>query len=494
MKFYYTLLVFLLLFNSNAQEIKLTKGQMLEDFDKAVSYINTFAVHKDLNAARFGIDYEKEYKKLRNEINNDISICEFRDIFERTISLVQDQHCSSMPYNYFEEYGEYQKKFNFNNDEDYKSVKFFEEHCKSGVKELLLPIIYYQGEYVVYANFEYNTTKILQGTILTHYNGKPISDFIKENFDKVWPVKWDERKKIIYNERFYQYGDTSFNLTLKGTNQDIQFSLLDTITFDKKPLRKISYYSQEKEQVMHFKESNTLYIGMPFMDAAKGESIVSEMKEIFNENGDFSKVIIDIRGNPGGNDECWQNIVSNLISEPIDVAVNLKFKHNNDVLNYYNEGNDKPQENIQLLNNSKYWTQANMTFTLEPNDTSIKHKGKIYVIQDNYIYSSAANLSRLCDSSEQLISIGNTTDLVGGLQTEPLFFKLENSGLIFRIEPMLDFSGVNTLNDFSHNKVEVKINPTPEDYLLRTTYKGNIYSKDFLIKHDKLFKYVIADK
>jgi hypothetical protein len=84
------------------------------------------------------------------------------------------------------------------------------------------------------------------------------------------------------------------------------------------------------------------------------------------------------------------------------------------------------------------------------------------------------------------------SDLVGGRQTEPLFIQLNNSGLVFRVEPMLDFSGVKTINDFSHNEVEVRITPSIEDYFLRTTYKGDVYSSEFLLKHDKLIRFVLS--
>jgi len=96
-----------------SQELVLTKKQMLEDYDQTISYINTFAVHKDLNTIRLGIDYKNAYSNLRKQINKDTSICEFKDILEKAIQLVQDMHCSFMSYDYFKAYGQYQRKFNF---------------------------------------------------------------------------------------------------------------------------------------------------------------------------------------------------------------------------------------------------------------------------------------------------------------------------------------------------------------------------------------------
>ena len=63
--------------------------------------------------------------------------------------------------------------------------------------------------------------------------------------------------------------------------------------------------------------------------------------------------------------------------------------------------------------------------------------------------------------------------------------------MFFRIEPVLDFSGVKTLEDFSHNRVEVRIPSTYKDYYLRSTYVGDLYGVEFLRTKDKLFRYVV---
>ena len=47
--------------------------------------------------------------------------------------------------------------------------------------------------------------------------------------------------------------------------------------------------------------------------------------------------------------------------------------------------------------------------------------------------------------------------------------------------------------DFSHNRVEVRIAPTIEDYFIRMTYPGDVYGSEFLLSEDKLIKYVLND-
>lgn len=478
-----------------AQNENLTKNQMLQDFDQAVNHINTFAVHKDLNTIRLQIDYDKEYKKLRNEITDETTACEFRKIIGRVIGFVQDAHCSFMDSGYLTMYGKYQKKINFNDTQTYERVKYYEDKCDFPQPNLKLPLVYIEGKYFVYSDFTYKGVTIKRHTEITTYNDKNISDYIKANYDKVGIIRWDDKLKNPYRDSFYRNGDNSFKLGFNDVNiPSLTFSLNDTITYQTPKQRDVYFGSQSKKKVLYFKESKMLYIGIPFMDAELGKSVVRDIDSIIAKGNSFSKIVLDIRGNGGGDDNCYRTILQHLIAKEIPFSSTLKFKYNDAAINFYAEDQKNiVEEKARLLNNSKYWTKEFDINKIEPDSNSIGYTGNIYVLQDEFIFSSASNLSNLCLNSDQLISVGITTDLVGGRQTEPLFIQLDNSGLVFRVEPLLDFTGVKTLNDFSHNRVEVRISPTINDYFIRTTYAGDIYGSEFLLSQDRLIKYVLND-
>ncbi len=480
--------------NIQAQEFSLTKSEMLQDFDQAIAHINTFAVHKDLNEIRLQINYEKEYKALRKEITGKTSLCEFRTTLKRATNFIQDFHGSFLGSGYLNKYGKYQKKINFNDDQTYEKVKLFEDKCGKPPVNLKLPILYNNGKYYVYADFSFKGITIKRGTEVTSYNGKSITDYIKKNYDLVWTVKLDETTKMPYHTSFYRFGDERFKLGFNSsTSPSIQFALKDSVTRKTKKQRDISYFSQSKPQVLYFDESKILYIGLPMMDTGQAHSIVKKIDAIKAKSSQFSKIIVDIRGNPGGSDVAWRTILRHLIHKEIPFLSNLKFKFNKPAVNYYREEQKNVvPETINLLNNKKYWKKDFDAVTIAPSKNSLGYKGKIYVLQDEFVYSSASNFSNFCLNSDQLVSVGTPTDFVGGVQTEPLFIKLDHSELIFTVEPLLDFSGVKTIKDFSHNKVEVNIRPSAEDYFIRTTYKGDIYSAEFLSKHDRLFKWAAA--
>ena len=242
-------------------------------------------------------------------------------------------------------------------------------------------------------------------------------------------------------------------------------------------------------------QEGILYIGLPMMDVSLAEKLNKQISTLVAQNKKFSKVIIDIRGNPGGNDMTWRALIAHLYAKSFSLSITPKFKYNPQVLSRYATPKDGAKPEIEpLLNNAQYWTKKFDVRTTDRNPDSIDFKGKVYLLQDDYIYSSAGNFSNFALTNDEIISVGNTTDLVGGAQVEPLFYRLKNSQWIFRVEPMLDFSNVKKLNDFAHNEVEVKITPTIEDTYLRATYDGDIYGKDFLLHHDKLVKYVIDQR
>jgi hypothetical protein len=497
------LLLFLMHFYGNAQ-VSLTQKEMLEDFDQQIAFIETFAIHKDLNTQRLHIDYEKEFAKLRAEITSEITSCDFRFIFERALNLVQDYHCSSMSYDYLSNYAKYQNKLNFKDiPKAYENIKGFEKYCPEYKPKLKLPILYQGGDYYVYSDFVIANDTIKQGAKIVEYNNQDIATYIKNNYDKIWAVRWDYDRKQPYLNDFYRFSratvskdlDTLFTVKFesKGNPKTVRFNLNDSIKLLKEHKREINFGSQEKERVFVFEESNTLYIGLPFMDTDIAKNITNKIDSIAKSQKVFDKVIVDVRGNPGGNDMSWRSVLKRLLPEKLRFDINIRFKYNDLTVQHYNKGK-KPKIYIEtLLDKKMFWRPKVETITLKPDRKSIKHKGKIYVLQDEHIYSSAGNLSKICLDNENLISIGQSTDIVGGIQREPLFVQLKNSGLIFRMEPVLDFSNVKGIDDLSHNKVEIEITSSLESHNKRIIYPKDIYEKEFLLHEDKAIQFILEN-
>jgi hypothetical protein len=467
----------------------LSQQQYLQDFDQAIRFINQFAVHADLNARRLGINYPAEFQRLRAQITLDTDLCAFNSLLNKALNLVQDPHASTMDYSYFSQYGQYQSKYNFDDKESYAALQKLEAECPEPSPNLDLPILFENGTYRIFADIDYQGIKIPRGTGIVLYQGGPIEAFIARHPDTVSPIRVGAADGRRYNTRFYRYGDPQFRLTLDD-GREIAMDLNKTVEWKTPMRRKISYGSQTKYRVMYFDKEKVLYVGIPMMDESLVAGINTDVDAVVGRQVPVDKIVIDIRGNPGGSDATWHGVISHLLKRELQVPLDMRFKDDAVTRARYQADPSTRGEAIALLDQQRFWRHPNHGMTLEPDPLAIDFKGKIYLLQDEFIYSSASNFSNFAKLEDQVVTVGATTDFVGGAQIEPLFFKLDHSELFFRLEPVLDFLHVETLPDFAHNSVEMPFASAVEDYFERSTFAGDIYGSEFLREHDRLFQYV----
>jgi hypothetical protein len=467
----------------------LSPAQLRADFDQAIGYIDAFSVHRDLNAARLGIDYRSEFARLRGEIGDGMDVCGFSRLLGKVLNLVQDLHVGTMDYAYLKEYGKLQSRFNISEDEDYDGVAALERTCTTPAPTLDLPLMFIDDQYVVYADFRHDGRQVKRGTWLTSYNGGDIAGYIRGHLDSVWPVRL-AADGTLYNPRFYRAGDPEFRLGLSD-GRTLTMRLGDSVDWVTPRTHAIYFGSQPEAKVLHFPEQRVLYIGIPMMDESLVESINAQVDEVVRKGGKIDRIAIDIRGNGGGSDMTWRRVLSHLVGREMQFTLDLRMKDSPLARAHYPQQGAPAAEAVPLLGGARYWTHNANVISFGPDPDSLRFTGPIYVLRDAFIYSSAANLANFANLDPQLVSVGDTSDLVGGAQIEPLFFKLDHTGLVFRIEPALDFAGVRSLDDFAHNSVEVPIKPGVEDQFLRSTYAGDVYGREFLLEHDPVFRYVV---
>lgn len=464
--------------------------ELRQDFDQAIAFIDAFAVHKDLNAQRLGIDYAAEFARLRREIGDSTDLCAFGTVLERALHLVQDLHAGTMSYNYLQQYGALQSRFNIADDETYARVAAYERACSPTAPVLDLPLVFVDGQYVVYSDFSYGGETVTRGTRVVRYEGEEIAAFIRRHLDLVWPVRMTTRGEP-YSTRFYRAGADAFTLGLSD-GRTLALRLADSVTFAQPRTHEITYFSQPKSRVELFADERVLYIGIPMMDEELVDSINATVDRVVREGGAFDRVAIDIRGNGGGSDLTWRRVLAHLVRRDLKLSLDLRMKDTPRARARYRRVPPSPATPIELLGGARYWAHNDDTIAFDRDTSSLGFDGTIYVLRDAYIYSSAANFAVFANDDPQLVTVGEATDLVGGSQIEPLFFRLDHSGLVFRLEPALDFAQVRTLDDFAHNTVEVEIPPSVEDQHRRTTYAGDLFGREYLRRFDPLFHYVVS--
>lgn len=185
------------------------------------------------------------------------------------------------------------------------------------------------------------------------------------------------------------------------------------------------------------------YIYLPQM-MPRGESIEADMEiisEYIKTLKNHEAIIIDIRGNSGGSDEYWAELISRIIPREYNKSGYILFRDSETVNDYIksrkiNVSNiEELPEKIavngpdEVMSDFKYFIKNNRKIIKKD---SINFEGDIYLLVDNVVYSSAESFSIFCKENGIATLIGETTGGDGG-GYDPILFNLKNSGLIVRI-------------------------------------------------------------
>ncbi|MEG2070888.1 MAG: hypothetical protein RR034_05890, partial [Bacteroidales bacterium] len=124
-----------------------------------------------------------------------------------------------------------------------------------------------------------------------------------------------------------------------------------------------------------------------------------------------------------------------------------------------------------------------------PDSNSLQYKGKIFILQNEEVYSSGHSLTTYASHVEQLVSIGEPSGLLAGFGLSPNLFQLKYSKFSFRIELAIDISNVQKISDIYQDIPEIIITiPAKEKFEYVKDKFYDKQSKDYLHKHDYLFK------
>lgn len=489
---------------------KLSYAQMLEDHDSLVSYIRQTSPIIYYNKEVRGIDFEKQAKHLRSQINKKTTTDEFLQIIQKTINVAQDGHTSRLGKSSLDNLIKYWipsgSVKNIDSSATKNSYQYADYFKNANYSKLDLNLIYTSGEYYNLLPFKYKEISYPASMKLISCNGIEIHRYVAGLTELVSPLRWDRTNNRTYEETFYAHPENYRNGVLKlvfldkGNNKyHLDIAKKDSLSILQEKNWKYGYNNNNDTLITHyFKEKGIFYAKVPMMKEELGDSVKQKLEAIILKNK-VNSIVIDIRGNGGGSDNTYSRFLKSVVQDTLklNIVVGRNFSpYNQEYFKINRDSVERRQSHTFKVDNptlkgiEMYYIKQSYSFVV-PEKVKLPFTGKIYILQDRYIYSSASNLSSLANNSEQLISIGQTPDLFGGLQTNPIVMMLPYSKLIFRVEPQIDLTNIKTVSDIFQNHVEYPVPYTIEHLHLRTTTKANIYGKEFLLNQDPMFKKVL---
>ncbi|MBS5938046.1 peptidase S41 [Clostridium sartagoforme] len=252
-----------------------------------------------------------------------------------------------------------------------------------------------------------------------------------------------------------------------------RYESIGKIEFNKKT------FSTEDLILKDIVEEKVGYIFLPEM-TPRGESIeenISITSEYIKTLENHESIVIDIRGNSGGNDAYWEEVISRIIPKSYNTSGYILFR-DSAIINNYVKSRDINTKDIkdlpkEIVNNgpveitSKFKSFTKSDWIVESKD-SINFKGDIYLLVDKVVFSAAESFSIFCKENGIATLIGETTAGDGG-GYDPVLFKLKNSGLIVRMASDMYLTNSGICNE------EFKTTP---DYIIENPKRTKNFSDD----------------
>lgn len=287
----------------------------------------------------------------------------------------------------------------------------------------------------------------------------------------------------------------------KGWQKKVQLPVLN----NKKALARYNINKNEKIQVLNqeknentegIKNASTKdivegkigYIYIPQMISYYNiGNDIELIDEYLNNIKEYQALIIDIRGNSGGDSYYW---ISYLVPKLIDKVyenTTYSFWKDGEIINNYLKkskvkystgfGEVKDLDTTKLVNlpvevkeDFKYYSKN--TMEISPSEDSIKFKGNIYMLVDKGVYSSSEAFASFAKQTGFATLIGERTG-GDGIGSDPLLHMLPNSGYIFRFSKDMGTTADGTSNE------EFKTEP---DYEIQYAGKTGNFENDYCIK------------
>jgi len=491
---------------NNAGNFPLTVEQRLEDFNYLYNILEESFPYFEVKKRQFGIDWLSRKDEFVEKIKSVTSDREYYQVLNEILMLLQNGHTNIIPPGSdFEEFKNiYKGPIPWDQVFGNEKVEACYEYWKNVVPEsgnAVIPVAftYVEGNYYSNRNIinpERTTDElgVPMGSRLTKINGTNIDQYIRELVTSRL-LKYDGiREKFKVNQ-----------LVIRSNNEiELTFITPEGNEGRKKlkPYRPDSLGGSQSTYPEHLysteiiEENKIAYIKLPSFASYYVDKDRDGMVEFFKEIKDYDSLIIDIRGNGGGSTNYWMSNVIPYLSDK-DLVANayiilrkseytVPFIKNKTFLSYYWL---KPIKDLSFYRENPEFYLRDDNAVYDVLDYNIKSrnsegfKGKIYLLVDDYVYSSAESFAVFAKATGWATLVGTRTG-GDGIGFDPIAVALPNSGLIVRFPADMGLNPDGSINEETATVPDIYIEQSYEDFhkLIMTGKKLS----DFASARDKL--------
>lgn len=283
-------------------------------------------------------------------------------------------------------------------------------------------------------------------SILSELNNKHVS-MVDKNF-------------YLYAKNVYEKNSKSNEAWLKQLNSSKAVSRY-SIMSNTKNNHKFSANNITPDNVKTniLEKNKVAYLSIHMFNTFNIDEDMKIIKPFLQDIKNYKSLIIDIRGNGGGDSGYWSdNIVPMLINKPIDYTEYTAYRGGSFVEQFIKSrsgfGYDKlePIPNInkenlknlspELEKDFKYYSKDIATYKPE---NSVGFKGKIYLLIDGEVFSSSEAFAVFAKSTGFATLVGERTS-GDGIGSDPALCVLPNSGYIFSFSEQMGLTEDGTCN------------------------------------------------
>lgn len=229
------------------------------------------------------------------------------------------------------------------------------------------------------------------------------------------------------------------------------------------------YITPDNVETKIIKDKEVAYLKISSLNYFNIESDFKIIYPFLQNVKDYKALIIDIRGNGGGDDRYWATIAGMLINKPMHETLYaairggsfteqfFKCRTNNNYSDFA-PISDIDKEGLKKLppevkTDFKYYFK--WTTDISPNNP-VGFKGKIYILTDGYVFSSAEAFAVFAKATGFATLVGEKTG-GDGIGDDPAVCMLPNSGYVFRFTKQMGLCPDGSCDFESKTEPDIKV-------------------------------------